>query len=126
MRFPVQYGSYDLRSFVLVCIFSSTTQDRGNCVIGILFIFKYLLKETYMSNSFAAIFGLGNQELLLISCFILFFGFVIWSIIDLLSNNEYSILVKLIWMGAILFLPVFGTLFYLYYGRSKKHLPKNS
>jgi hypothetical protein len=79
-----------------------------------------------MSNPFALIFGLGNQELFLISCLILFYAFVIWAIIDLMSNSDYSTLAKLIWMVAILFLPVFGTLFYLYYGRSKKHLFKNS
>lgn len=79
-----------------------------------------------MSNPFAAIFGLGNQELLLISCFILFVGFVIWAIIDLLSNNDYSDLAKLLWIAVILFFPVFGTLIYLYYGRSEKHLSKNS
>ncbi|WP_409014315.1 PLD nuclease N-terminal domain-containing protein [Dyadobacter sp. CY326] len=79
-----------------------------------------------MSNPFAAIFGLGNQEVFLISCFILFFAFVVWAIIDLMSNSDYSALAKLIWMVAILFLPVFGTLFYLYYGRSEKHLSKNS
>jgi len=79
-----------------------------------------------MSNPLAAIFGLGNQELFLIFCFILFFAFVIWSIIDLMSNGDYSTVAKLIWVAAILFFPVFGTLFYLYYGRSKKHLSKNS
>jgi hypothetical protein len=75
-----------------------------------------------MNNPFAAIFGLGNQELFLISCLILFYAFVIWAIVDLMSNSDYSGLAKLFWMAAILFFPVFGTLFYLYYGRSEKHL----
>ena len=79
-----------------------------------------------MNNLYTSIFGLGNQELLLISCLILFYAFVIWAIIDLMSNSDYSALAKLIWMAAILFLPVLGTLFYLYYGRSEKHLSKNS
>jgi len=79
-----------------------------------------------MNNLYTSIFGLGNQELLLISCLILFYAFVIWAIIDLMSNSDYSALAKLIWMAAIFFLPVFGTLFYLYYGRSEKHLSKNS
>jgi len=79
-----------------------------------------------MNNLFTSIFGLGNQELLLISCLILFYAFVIWAIIDLMSNSDYSALAKLIWMAAILFLPVLGTLFYLYYGRSEKHLSKNN
>ena len=79
-----------------------------------------------MNNLYTSIFGLGNQELLLISCLILFYAFVIWAIIDLMSNSDYSALAKLIWMAAIFFLPVLGTLFYLYYGRSEKHLSKNS
>ena len=79
-----------------------------------------------MNNLYTSIFGLGNQELLLISCLILFYAFVIWAIIDLMSNSDYSALAKLIWMAAIFFLPVFGTLFYLYYGRSEKHLSKNN
>ena len=79
-----------------------------------------------MNNLYTSIFGLGNQELLLISCLILFYAFVIWAIIDLMSNSDYSALAKLIWMAAILFLPVLGTLFYLYYGRSEKHLSKNN
>ena len=79
-----------------------------------------------MNNLYTSIFGLGNQELVLISCLILFYAFVIWAIIDLMSNSDYSALAKLIWMAAILFLPVLGTLFYLYYGRSEKHLSKNS
>jgi hypothetical protein len=42
-----------------------------------------------MNNPFAAIFGLGNQELFLISCLILFYAFVIWAIVDLMSNSDY-------------------------------------
>lgn len=78
-----------------------------------------------MNNLFASIFGLGNQELFLISCSILFFAIVIWSISDLMSNSDYSAVAKLIWVAVILFFPVLGTLFYLYYGRSEKHLSKN-
>jgi hypothetical protein len=79
-----------------------------------------------MSHLVAAILGLGNQELFLISCSIIFFAVTIWSIIDLISNSDYSTLMKLLWIVAILFFPVFGTLFYLYYGRSTKHLSKNN
>ncbi|SDE88021.1 Phospholipase_D-nuclease N-terminal [Dyadobacter soli] len=78
-----------------------------------------------MSNLIASIFGLGNQELFLISLSMLFFGFVIWSIRDLLINKYLSTEAKLIWILVILFFPALGTLFYLYYGRSDKHLSDN-
>ena len=37
---------------------------------------------------FVSLFGLGNQELFLISIGILFYSFVIWSVIDLFSNKD--------------------------------------
>lgn len=78
-----------------------------------------------MNNLFASIFGLGNQEIFLISCSILVFAIIVWSISDLMSNSDYPSVAKLIWVALILFFPVLGALFYLYYGRSEKHLSRN-
>lgn len=75
-----------------------------------------------MTKLFTAIFGLGNQEIFLISCALIFFAFVIWAIHDLMSNKDLAVVPKLIWLAIILFFPFLGTLFYLYYGRTEKHL----
>ncbi|TLV02886.1 PLD nuclease N-terminal domain-containing protein [Dyadobacter luticola] len=68
------------------------------------------------------LFGLGNQELLLISIAILFYSVVIWTVVDLFSNKDLPAIPKLLWLIVILFFPFLGTLIYLYYGRSAKHL----
>jgi len=78
-----------------------------------------------MSKLFTTIFGFGNQEIILILCSIGFCALVIWTISDLMSNKDLSVVPKLIWLAIILFFPVFGTLLYLYYGRTAKHLPNN-
>ncbi|WP_374756441.1 PLDc N-terminal domain-containing protein [Dyadobacter flavalbus] len=71
---------------------------------------------------FTSLFGLGNQELFLISILILFYSVVIWTIVDLFSNKDLAALPKLLWLIVILFFPFLGTLIYLYYGRSAQHL----
>ncbi|WP_171037815.1 PLD nuclease N-terminal domain-containing protein [Dyadobacter luticola] len=69
-----------------------------------------------------SLFGLGDQELFLISIAILFYSVVIWTVVDLFSNKDLPAIPKLLWLIVILFFPFLGTLIYLYYGRSAKHL----
>jgi hypothetical protein len=71
---------------------------------------------------FIRIRGLGNMELVLIACSIIYFGFMVWAFIDVLQNKTILTVMKAIWILAILFTPVFGMLAYLYLGRSKAHL----
>ncbi|TKT88547.1 PLDc N-terminal domain-containing protein [Dyadobacter frigoris] len=71
---------------------------------------------------FTRILAFGNQEIFLISCWVAVLLLVIWSISDLMSNKDMILGEKLIWLLVILFFPIFGTLIYLYYGRSDKHL----
>lgn len=78
-----------------------------------------------MTKLFTAIFGLGNQEIFLTSLAIIFFALVIWTINDLMFNKELAVVPKLIWLAVILFFPFLGTLIYLFYGRSEKHLSNN-
>jgi len=79
-----------------------------------------------MNTIYTAILGLGNQEILLISLWLVAFGFVVWSVIDVLWNTTITDFMKLAWIAAILFFPYFGALVYLYFGRSKAHLAQRA
>ncbi len=75
---------------------------------------------------FNTILGFGNQEIILISCWVVAFAFVVWSINDLMSNKDLMLGAKLIWLLIMLFFPFFGTreyllLFNCMYGMSVKH-----
>lgn len=78
-----------------------------------------------MSRILITIFGMGNQEIFLVSCMIILIATIVWSILDLLSNKDLGLAPKLIWLAILSFFPILGTLFYLYYGRTEKHLSNN-
>ncbi|MCF0054332.1 PLDc N-terminal domain-containing protein [Dyadobacter sp. CY356] len=78
-----------------------------------------------MPQLYTRILGFGNQELFLISCWIVVLVMIVWTINDLMTNKDLIIGGKLIWLLVILLFPILGTLIYLYYGRSDKHLSNN-
>ena len=79
-----------------------------------------------MNTIYTAILGFGDQEIMLIAMWFIVFGFVVFSVIDVLSNTTLSDVLKLAWVAAIIFFPFFGALVYLYFGRSRAHLARRA
>jgi len=48
-------------------------------------------------------------------------GFVIFSLFGILKSKYISDINKLIWFLTVLFIPIFGTIFYWVYGRKQQY-----
>ncbi|MBC3539456.1 PLD nuclease N-terminal domain-containing protein [Rufibacter sediminis] len=77
-----------------------------------------------MENSFLFIANIGIPELLLLLLMVGIPGILwIWSLVDLLTSKFANSLEKLIWLIAIVFVPVLGAVLYLLIGRKQKIKP---
>ena len=64
--------------------------------------------------------GIGVQELLLLSVFMVLPGILwLWAIIDLVKRDFSDSATKIIWALVIIFIPFVGSILYLAVGRSK-------
>ena len=64
--------------------------------------------------------GIGVQELLLLSIFMVLPGILwLWAIVDLVKRNFSDSSTKVVWALVIIFIPFVGSILYLVVGRSK-------
>jgi hypothetical protein len=63
-------------------------------------------------------FGIGFYELIIL---FLFFGVILWlfAFVDIL-RSDFKGNNKLIWLAAVIFVPLLGSLVYLFIGRKQK------
>jgi hypothetical protein len=61
----------------------------------------------------------GGPELLII-LFLVFGGFWLWALIDLLKSEFENSSNKIIWLLVIILLPIIGSLLYLFVGKGQK------
>ncbi|WP_181308999.1 PLD nuclease N-terminal domain-containing protein [Rufibacter sp. XAAS-G3-1] len=64
--------------------------------------------------------NLGAGELIILSILFIPAVFWIWALIDLLTSKFSNSIEKLIWLIAIIFIPVLGAILYLMIGRRQK------
>ncbi|WP_374760310.1 PLDc N-terminal domain-containing protein [Dyadobacter diqingensis] len=77
-----------------------------------------------MRNLYLTILGYGNSEIVLMICAVAVFLQIIWVFVEILKSKTLDVVSKLCWMLLIIFVPVLGTLLYLYFGRASKYSVK--
>jgi hypothetical protein len=71
-------------------------------------------------NALLYLSGIGVQELLVLSIFMVLPGILwLWAIIDLVKRNFSDSATKIIWALVVIFIPFVGSILYLVVGRSR-------
>ena len=75
-----------------------------------------------MNHTLFLLLGLGGMEMQLVLALALYFGLIIWALVDVIRSDFGKDVNKLIWVIVIVCFPFLGSLLYLLIGVKQKRV----